>query len=100
MLALMANDGIRAESAEIRAAASRRFAALMIQSFMAEPVPAPLATGGAASAHPRLTTLGVQQIGTGLQSARLLGDVAFDDLPGWTGDELVTADLTHLAPAR
>ncbi|WP_061292917.1 TetR/AcrR family transcriptional regulator [Herbidospora cretacea] len=42
VLALMANDGIRAESPEIRAAASRRFAALMIQSFMADPVPAPL----------------------------------------------------------
>lgn len=41
-LALMANEGIRAESPEMRAAASRRFAALMIQSFQATPVPAPL----------------------------------------------------------
>jgi hypothetical protein len=41
-LALMANEGIRAESPEMRAAASRRFAALMIQSFQAEPVPATL----------------------------------------------------------
>ncbi|WP_066367107.1 TetR/AcrR family transcriptional regulator [Herbidospora mongoliensis] len=42
VLALMANEGIRAESPVLRAAASRRFAALMIQSFMANPVPAPL----------------------------------------------------------
>jgi AcrR family transcriptional regulator len=42
VLALMANEGIRAESAEMRVAASRRFAALMIQSFQANPVPAPL----------------------------------------------------------
>jgi AcrR family transcriptional regulator len=41
-LALMANEGIRAESPETRVAASRRFAALMIQSFRADPVPAPL----------------------------------------------------------
>ncbi len=41
-LALMANEGIRAESPEMRVAASRRFAALMIQSFQAHPVPAPL----------------------------------------------------------
>jgi AcrR family transcriptional regulator len=41
-LALMANDGIRTESPETRAAASRRFAALMIQSFQAQPVPMPL----------------------------------------------------------
>ncbi|HEV7975467.1 helix-turn-helix domain-containing protein [Amycolatopsis sp.] len=41
-LALMANEGIRAESPEMRVAASRRFAALMIQSFQANPVPAPL----------------------------------------------------------
>lgn len=41
-LALMANEGIRAESPEMRVAASRRFAALMIQSFKANPVPAPL----------------------------------------------------------
>ena len=39
VLAIMANDGIRASS---RAAASRRFAALMIQSFRADPVPTPL----------------------------------------------------------
>jgi AcrR family transcriptional regulator len=43
VLALMANEGIRAESREMRVAASRRFAALMIQSFQAgsEPVPLP-----------------------------------------------------------
>jgi AcrR family transcriptional regulator len=41
-LALMANEGIRAESPEMRVAASRRFAALMLQSFQAKPVPAPL----------------------------------------------------------
>ncbi|WP_433273716.1 TetR/AcrR family transcriptional regulator [Pseudonocardia xinjiangensis] len=41
-LALMANDGIRTESPETRVAASRRFAALMIQSFQAQPVPMPL----------------------------------------------------------
>jgi hypothetical protein len=37
-LALMANEGIRAESQAMRVAASRRFAALMIQSFQANPV--------------------------------------------------------------
>ncbi len=42
VLALMANDGIRAESPRLRVAASRRFAALMLQSFQAQPVPAPL----------------------------------------------------------
>jgi AcrR family transcriptional regulator len=42
ILALMANEGIRTESREARVAASRRFAALMIQSFQANPVPAPL----------------------------------------------------------
>lgn len=41
-LALMANEGIRAETPEMRVAASRRFAALMIQSFQANPVPMPL----------------------------------------------------------
>lgn len=41
-LALMANEGIRAESPAMRVAASRRFVALMIQSFQANPVPAPL----------------------------------------------------------
>ena len=41
-LALMANEGIRAESPGTRVAASRRFAALMIQSFEANPVPAVL----------------------------------------------------------
>jgi AcrR family transcriptional regulator len=41
-LVLMANEGIRAESPEMRVAASRRFAALMIQSFQANPVLAPL----------------------------------------------------------
>ncbi|MFD0900449.1 TetR/AcrR family transcriptional regulator [Actinomadura sediminis] len=42
VLARMANDGIRADSPAMRAAASRRFAALMLQSFRAKPVPAPL----------------------------------------------------------
>ncbi|MEU6040262.1 helix-turn-helix domain-containing protein [Actinomadura sp. NPDC047616] len=42
VLALMANEGLRAASRETRVAASRRFAALMIQSFRADPVPAPL----------------------------------------------------------
>ncbi|ONH27582.1 TetR/AcrR family transcriptional regulator [Pseudofrankia asymbiotica] len=42
VLALMANEGIRAESPGVRVAASRRFAALMIQSFQASPVPTPL----------------------------------------------------------
>jgi AcrR family transcriptional regulator len=42
VLAIMANDGIRAASPETRAAASRRFAALMLQSFRANPTPAPL----------------------------------------------------------
>ncbi|WP_326943139.1 TetR/AcrR family transcriptional regulator [Amycolatopsis sp. NBC_01307] len=41
-LALMANEGIRAETPELRVAASRRFAALMIQSFRADPVLTPL----------------------------------------------------------
>ncbi|MGW4467079.1 TetR/AcrR family transcriptional regulator [Micromonospora sp. NPDC004704] len=41
-LALMANEGIQAETPEMRVAASRRFAALMIQSFQAKPVPMPL----------------------------------------------------------
>lgn len=42
ILALMANEGIRAESPEVRVAAARRLAALMIQSFQADPVPARL----------------------------------------------------------
>jgi AcrR family transcriptional regulator len=42
ILAMMANEGIRAESPALRVAASRRFAALMIQSFQANPVPAAL----------------------------------------------------------
>jgi AcrR family transcriptional regulator len=42
VLALMANEGIRAESPRMRVAASRRFTALMIQSFQADPVPTPL----------------------------------------------------------
>jgi AcrR family transcriptional regulator len=42
VMAMMANEGIRAETPETRAAASRRFAALMIQSFRADPEPAPL----------------------------------------------------------
>jgi AcrR family transcriptional regulator len=41
-LALMANEGIRAETSRMRVAASRRFTALMIQSFQADPVPMPL----------------------------------------------------------
>jgi len=41
-LALMANEGIRAESPEMRVAASRRFAALMLQAFQADPVLTPL----------------------------------------------------------
>jgi AcrR family transcriptional regulator len=41
-LALMANEGIRAETPQRRVAASRRFAALMLQSFHAHPEPAPL----------------------------------------------------------
>ncbi|KAA9159643.1 TetR/AcrR family transcriptional regulator [Amycolatopsis acidicola] len=42
VLALMANEGIRAESPQARVAASRRLAALMLQSFQANPVAAPL----------------------------------------------------------
>jgi AcrR family transcriptional regulator len=42
VLAVMANEGIRAGTPETRAAASRRFAALMIRSFRANPVPTPL----------------------------------------------------------
>lgn len=42
ILAMMASEGIRGESRETRVAASRRFAALMIQSFRANPAPAPL----------------------------------------------------------
>ncbi|MEV5829908.1 helix-turn-helix domain-containing protein [Spirillospora sp. NPDC052242] len=42
VLAMMANNGIRAESPAMRAAVSRRFAALMLQSFRANFVPAPL----------------------------------------------------------
>ena len=42
VLALMANEGIRADSPRLRVAASRRFAALMIQSFRADPVAGPL----------------------------------------------------------
>lgn len=42
VVALMANEGIRAESPALRVAASRRFAALMIQSFQAVPVAATL----------------------------------------------------------
>ena len=41
-LALMANEGIRAGSPQLRVAASRRFAALMLQSFQANPVRTPL----------------------------------------------------------
>lgn len=42
VLALMANEGIRADSQAVRVAASRRFAALMLQSFRADPVLEPL----------------------------------------------------------
>ncbi|MFB9441959.1 helix-turn-helix transcriptional regulator [Dactylosporangium vinaceum] len=42
VLALMANDGIQADSQAARTAASRRLAALMLQSFHAHPVPTPL----------------------------------------------------------
>jgi len=42
ILTMMANEGIRAESPELRVAASRRFTALMIQSFQANPVLTPL----------------------------------------------------------
>ncbi|WP_246268872.1 TetR/AcrR family transcriptional regulator [Acrocarpospora macrocephala] len=42
VLAMMATEGIRAESSELKVAASRRLAALMIQSFRANPVPTPL----------------------------------------------------------
>jgi AcrR family transcriptional regulator len=41
-LALLANEGIRADTPEMRLAASRRFAALMLQSFQAHPVAVPL----------------------------------------------------------
>jgi AcrR family transcriptional regulator len=42
IMVLMANGGIRATSAATTAAASRRFAALLIQGFRAEPSAAPL----------------------------------------------------------
>jgi AcrR family transcriptional regulator len=42
VVALMANEGIRAGSPAVRAAASRRFAALTIESFRARPEPAAL----------------------------------------------------------
>ncbi|MET8355962.1 helix-turn-helix domain-containing protein [Micromonospora sp. NPDC005171] len=42
ILALMANEGIRAESTARRLAAARRFAALMIQSFQTSPRREPL----------------------------------------------------------
>lgn len=41
-LALLANEGIRADTPEMRLAASRRFAALTLQSFQAGPVAVPL----------------------------------------------------------
>ncbi|MEV4016835.1 hypothetical protein AB0J35_40710 [Nonomuraea angiospora] len=44
-LALLANEGIRAATPEMRQAASRRFAALMSQSFQAHPVRLPPAQG-------------------------------------------------------
>jgi AcrR family transcriptional regulator len=42
VLALMANDGIQAATPELRVAASRRFAALMTQSFQTRPDPVTL----------------------------------------------------------
>ncbi|MFF5114034.1 TetR/AcrR family transcriptional regulator [Streptosporangium sp. NPDC000509] len=42
VLTMTANEGIRAESPALRAAAARRFAALMIQSFQAHPGVSPL----------------------------------------------------------
>lgn len=42
VLAMMASDGIHAESPELRAAASRRLAALMLDSFHATATPTPL----------------------------------------------------------
>lgn len=42
VLTMQANNGIHAESQELRVAASRRFAALMIQSFRAQPALPPL----------------------------------------------------------
>lgn len=41
-LVLLANEGIRAETPEMRLAASSRFAALMLQSFRASPAAVPL----------------------------------------------------------
>lgn len=41
-LVLMANEGIRAQSPEMRVAAARRFAALVLQSFKAGPAAHPL----------------------------------------------------------
>lgn len=45
ILVLMANEGIQTGPPETRAAASRRFAALMIESFRANPDPMPLPPG-------------------------------------------------------
>lgn len=45
ILVLMANAGIQTGPPETRAAASRRFAALMIESFRANPDPMPLPPG-------------------------------------------------------
>ncbi len=42
ILMIMANNGIRASTPAARIAASRRFAALMIDAFRASPVPVPL----------------------------------------------------------
>jgi AcrR family transcriptional regulator len=42
ILMIMANDGIHANTPSARIAASRRFAALMIQAFQASPVSSPL----------------------------------------------------------
>ncbi|MEK8171777.1 hypothetical protein NKH77_27665 [Streptomyces sp. M19] len=60
-LALMANEGIRAETPRMRVAASRRFAAFMIQSFRAEPVrpaaPAVRLPLSATERHPKVATV-------------------------------------------
>jgi hypothetical protein len=42
MLMIMANDGVHASTPGAGIAASRRFAALMIQALEASPVPSPL----------------------------------------------------------
>ena len=51
VLALLANDGLRAGPSEVRVAASRRFATLMLQSFGAEPQGTPRDRHEAAAAR-------------------------------------------------